>query len=276
MDEPGLAWEGSQPLAEPPPGSPAPRGLPVRAWGVAFALLAAVVAGGVLLLSAGSSAPSSPVSLAAYSSTQQLGYRFKVTISASASGFNFSINGSGALNVRPSVSGSMNVSVLGQTYNEVFSGPYIYVQTAPSSWYRTPVPASAQASTEQNPTAELDYLRAAGNVTDVGPAALDGVVTTHYHALVDLGALASVEGDPQTPQQIAAVEHEIGGSTLPIDVWIDSSHLVRRLSLSLPIKQDGVTVNASLTLDFLSYGAQPVVAPPPASEVTETPPPSGA
>jgi len=248
----------------------------VRAWGAALALLAAVVAGGVLLLTAGGSSSSTPVSLAAYTSTQQLGFRFKLTIAASASGFNFSINGSGALNVRPSASGSMKLSVLGQTFDEVFSGPYVYVQTAPSSWYRTPLPASAQASTEQNPTAELDYLRAAGSVTDLGPAALDGVVTTHYHALVDLGQLASIEGDQQSPQQIATLEQELGGATtLPIDVWIDGSHLVRRLSLHLPIKQDGVTVNASLILDFLSYGAQPAPTPPPASEVTNTPPPSG-
>src|SRR5579863_1849961 len=263
MDEHGLAWEGSQPLAEPAPELPASRGLPVRAWGVAFALLAAVVTGGVLLLNSESASSSSPVSLAAYSSTQQLGYRFKITISASTSGFNFSINGSGALNVRPSVSGSMNLSVLGQTYDEVFSGSYVYVQAAASSWYRVPLPASAQASTEQNPTAELDYLRAAGNVTDVGPAALDGLVTTHYHALVDLGQLASVEGDAVSPQQIAELEKALGGSALPIDVWIDGSHLVRRLSILLPIKQNGVSVNASLTLDFLSYGAQPVVAAPP-------------
>ncbi|HEX4032903.1 MAG TPA: hypothetical protein VHX66_00530 [Solirubrobacteraceae bacterium] len=278
MDEQGFAWEGSQPIADPAGPPPVARGISLRAWDVAFALLAVVVAGGALLLTAGGgSSSSTPVTLAADTSTQQLGYRFDITIGASASGFNFSLNGSGALNVRPSVSGSMNMSLLGNTVDEIFSGSYIYVQTAPSSWYRANLPADAgNSATEQNPTAELDYLRAAGTVTDLGSETVNGVATEHYHALADLGRLASIEGDQDSPQTIATLEQEIGGSTLPLDVWIDSSHLVRRLSLSIPIKQGGVTINASVKIDFLSYGAQPVVAPPPASEVTETPPPSGA
>ena len=274
MDEEGLAWEGSQPVAEP---APAPRALPARAWGVAFALLAAVVVGGVLPLNAGGSSASTPVSLAADTSTQQLGYRFTITVAAAADGFNFDINGSGALNVRPSVSGSMSLRVLGHTVDEVLSGPYIYVQTAPSSWSRTTLPAYAQSSgVSQNPTAELDYLRAAGTVSDVGPQAVNGVATTHYHALVDLDRLASLEPGQGSSQEIAGLEQATGSSTLPLDAWIDSSHLVRRLSLSIPITRDGVSVNESVTIDFLSYGAQPVAAPPPASEVTDTPPPSGA
>jgi hypothetical protein len=273
VDQEGLTWEGSQPLAEP---VPAPRELSVRAWGAAFALLVAVVAGGVLLLTAGGSSSSTPVSLAAYTSTRQLGYRFQMTISATAAGFNFDINASGALNVRPSVSGSMNLSVLGRTVDEIVSGPYVYVQTTPSSWYQTTLPVNAQSSaTEQDPTAELDYLRAAGTVSDVGSDTVNGVATTHYHALVDIGRLASVEGGQEGPQAVAALEQATGSSTLPIDVWIDGSHLVRRLSVSLPITQGGVSVEASVSIDFLSYGAQPVPAPPPASEVTGTPPPSG-
>ena len=271
MDQEGLAWEGSEPAAVT---VPAQRGLSVRACGVGFALLAAVVVGGVLLLNKGGSAPSTPVSLAAYTSTQQLGYRFQITVAATASGFNLAMTASGAVNVRPSASGSMSVSVLGRTVDEIFSGPYIYLQTAPSSWSRTTLPAYAQSSgLSQNPTSTLDYLRAAGTVTDVGPDTVGGVATTQYQALVDLNRLALLEPGQQNAQLIATIEQATGSSTLPVDAWIDSSHLVRRLSLSLPISHDGVTIDESVTVDFLSYGAQPAPSPPPADEVTDGLPP---
>jgi hypothetical protein len=271
VDHEGLAWEGSATSLQP---AAAQHGLPVRAWGIGCALLAAAVVGGVLLVNSGGSAPSTPVSLAAYTSTQQLGYRFKLAVSASANGFNLAISGAGAINIRPSVSGSMSVSVLGRTVDEIFSGSSIYLQSGPASWTRTTLPAYAQSSgLSQNPASTLDYLRAAGTVSDLGPDTVDGVATVRYQALVDLNRLASLEPGGQNAQTIATIEQATGSSTLPIDAWIDSSHLVRRLSLSLPITRDGVTIDESVTIDFLSYGAQAAPSPPPADEVTDASPP---
>jgi hypothetical protein len=89
------------------------------------------------------------------------------------------------------------------------------------------------SSSISNPGQYLDYLRAtaSGSVQDLGPATASGVRTTHYHAIVDLAKVpAAVPGSERAAaQQLVAALRSHGASTrAPVDVWIDSAHLIRR------------------------------------------------
>src|SRR5581483_6389978 len=56
---------------------------------------------------------------------------------------------------------------------------------------------------------------------------------------------------------------------LPVDVWVDSHHLVRREAFSFPIAPSATAGAGSLhiTADLYDYGPQPPVTAPPASQV---------
>ena len=127
------------------------------------------------------------------------------------------------------------------------------------------------SSTFSNPGQYLNFLRAtaAGSVKDLGQATVDGVSTTHYHAKVDLSKLPQTVSASQRKamQQLVNTLASKGAATqLPMDVWIDSSHLVRRVESTFSQTVGGQTVSIAMTEDFLSYGAQPAPVVPPASQ----------
>jgi hypothetical protein len=119
------------------------------------------------------------------------------------------------------------------------------------------------SSSISDPAQYLSYLRATavGSVQDLGAATINGVRTTHYHGRIDLTKLPTVVPAAQRPgveQLVAALRRKGAAIQMPIDVWIDSSHLVRRLETSFaePLG-NGQSVNIALTEDFLQYGPQP-------------------
>lgn len=119
----------------------------------------------------------------------------------------------------------------------------------------------------------LDYLRAAvtGSLEDLGPASVGGVQTTHYHATVDIYKLPAVvpAADRAAEQQgVASLSKYDPTGELPIDVWIDSSNLVRKMVLFEPLVINGTEVNDTFELDVSAYGPQPAPAIPPAGQVT--------
>ena len=59
-----------------------------------------------------------------------------------------------------------------------------------------------------------------------------------------------------------------GLHSLPVDVWVDSQHLVRRMILSYKATLSGQSVTTAVRLDFLKYGPQPQPKVPPAGQVT--------
>jgi hypothetical protein len=129
------------------------------------------------------------------------------------------------------------------------------------------------SSSLNDPGQYLDYLRAtsASSVKDVGQATVNGVHTTEYHAVVDMTKLPNAVPAPQrrTIEQLVNALKSKGLTTqMPIDVWIDSSSLVRRVQLAFsePLPNTGQTVSVAMTENFLQYGPQPVPAIPSASE----------
>jgi hypothetical protein len=119
----------------------------------------------------------------------------------------------------------------------------------------------------------LDYLRAtaSGSVADLGQARVDGFQTTRYHAQLDLSKLADAVPAAERPalqQTLSALKQHTSLARMPIDVWIDSSHHVRRFTLVERLTTSGKTSTVDIQADFPDYGPQSPPTIPPASQVT--------
>jgi hypothetical protein len=125
-----------------------------------------------------------------------------------------------------------------------------------------------------NPGQYLSFLRAtaSGSVKNLGQATVNGVQTTHYHALVDMSKLPSVvpAGQRRAVEQLVAELKRKGVSPqVPIDAWIDASHLIRRIQTSYSLAINGQSVAFTMTGNYLQYGPQPAPAIPPRGQTTD-------
>jgi hypothetical protein len=245
------------------------------AFVAAAAIVAVTMSGG-----GGGRLAATPVSLAAEVTTSQPGFRFTLAIAASAGGRTLDTTASGVIDERPVLSGSMAVNAEGGAFRELFVGPYIYMAlpSAPTPWVRVDITAyehalGVTAIGGDDPSQALDFLRAAATVTDLGPQTIDGVVTTHYHAVVNLARYAadvapSLRAAAQ--QNADELEHLTGATQYPVDAWVDAQNRVRRLELvPPPICSTSGPVRTTTTVDYYDYGPQPAVAAPAASSVTD-------
>lgn len=127
------------------------------------------------------------------------------------------------------------------------------------------------ASTD--PSQFLRYLHAAsGSVTKVGSATVDGTPTTQYRATIQLNRVPN--GFPaaqraQVRKTIATLQQVAHIRAIPVNVWVDDQHLVRRMEFSIAEAVSGETVNIGLRIDIPQYGPQPTPHLPPASQVTD-------
>jgi hypothetical protein len=132
--------------------------------------------------------------------------------------------------------------------------------------------AQLQQLNQGDPTAILEYLRATGDVEEVGAEEVDGVETTHYQATVDLDrAVQQAPADvrDQVQAQIDQIKASSGLTELPIDVWIDGDGLPRKLAYDMTIEAEGQEVHTVLEMVFTDYGVEVDVTPPPADQVTD-------
>lgn len=127
--------------------------------------------------------------------------------------------------------------------------------------------------TMSDPSRMLQYLRAeSSSVTSEGQQQVDGVETTHYHAVLNLDGLASkVPALERTvvEQALANLRQATHLHGLPVDVWIDAHHLVRRIVMALSVPAGGGNVQETVTGDMTDYGPQPLPAVPPADQVQD-------
>ncbi len=103
-----------------------------------------------------------------------------------------------------------------------------------------------------DPSQYVHALRATGSVHRVGTETLFGVETTHYSAVID--------------RKRVAVPATFLPWTGPVDVWVDPSGIVRRLSIKVRVADLGTT---SMTTDLFDFGTHVVIAPPPDSQTTD-------
>ena len=102
--------------------------------------------------------------------------------------------------------------------------------------------------------------RVSGAVTTVGRERVEGTLTTHYRAAIDTGkALAG--------NQLVALMQP---TYLPLDVWVDSGGLVRKVELGYsalePSTPDPTELKIKLTMLFSAFGTPVTIARPSTSD----------
>jgi hypothetical protein len=220
---------------------------------------------------------------------------FRETVQTSASGDSQSITGTGAadfvhrafkLTINLPTGGSMTALGVGTTE---------YIQIPPAA--RAAIPghtpwvsidlnkvskaklggslAQVTSGQDNNPSQMLAQLSAVSDrVTIVGRATVDGVPTTEYRAQIDLAkaaARARTKAGAAAAKQLARMlQKSLGTKTLPVRVWIDSDHLVRRFEEDIVAHAGGSgSVTARVMMDFYQYGAPVHLSAPPRGEVTD-------
>jgi hypothetical protein len=136
---------------------------------------------------------------------------------------------------------------------------------------RTPgldLDALGASGPSQDPAQGLDYLQGAGAAKRLGVAKINGVATTHYRVQVDLKRAAKRSAKATAKRSIDRLIATLGGpTTLPVDVWIDSDHLVRRQRVAYTATVSGQASGFSITTDYTAFDAK-VDAKPPADGET--------
>jgi hypothetical protein len=123
-------------------------------------------------------------------------------------------------------------------------------------------------SSNNDPSQALSYLTgASSNVQNLGTDTIRGVQTTHYRAAVDLEKVVAhaPAGDRKALRKtVATLRRQLGSTTFPVDVWIDSAGRARRISekMSMP----ALAANMSMTEDLYDFGVKVNVTPPPADQ----------
>jgi hypothetical protein len=130
------------------------------------------------------------------------------------------------------------------------------------------------SSSFSNPGQYLDYLRAtsAGSVKNLGQATVNGVQTTHYRADVDFAKLPNAVPKADRPavrKLITQLDKRAKTGDIPLNAWIDGSHMIRRLQLTYTVKlSTGQSVKAAITENILKYGPQPAPTIPSSAQTT--------
>ncbi len=236
---------------------------------------------------------------AAYISSSAAGYQIAIKVTGTAAGHTINVTGTGAfdqapdagqltMNVIPSTLGGENLQI-----KAVILGKDFYLKLPASLAGKIPggkpwlelnlseigkaigiqgLPSLADSPGE-NPAQFLQVLRAAstGGVQNLRRQTIDGVSATGSRATIDLSKV--VETLPASQQAsassaIASIEKLTGLRYLPIEAWVDASDHVRRIVLSETGHVEGQPFSETVQLDFVKYGPEPVLAAPPADEVT--------
>ena len=250
----------------------------------------------------GSSATVDPVAQAADVTQQQPGEQLKFTeqVSTPALPTPITFTGSGYVNQHQkagvltfdlsSIPGASRLP--GDKTMEIrFKFPVVYLKAGfltshlpgQKSWMKIDLQQAGQAAginfsqLAQNgasdPTQFLNFLKASGSVSKVGSETVNGAATTHYKATLNLGRV--VDRVPAADRAAARagvnqLEKLSGTSTMPVDVWIDSSRRVRREQVSFRASLPGAgsgPVGATMTADFVGFGPTPPVTNPPSDQV---------
>jgi len=298
------------PEDQPAPSQPAPKAGRGRSKLLAGAAAVVVLAalGFFLLGSKGTQLNNDPIAEAATLSSNVSGFRMHMSMEMMSSALSSPITatGRGVVDLRDhamSMSLAMNlgdepqvVQALGSStlrMDMITAGTDVYVKlpsgltaTMPSlgnKWIKVDLSKLSGipglSSLESNPTTSdpTDVLQALRSVSDSvvaeGNQRVDGVETTHYRAELSLDHLADAvpSADRAAAQQaLSGVEQAAGTDEIPVDVWVDGQHLVRRVQMSMDLGSAAApSMTETVTVDLSDYGTQSPPAIPPASDVQD-------
>jgi hypothetical protein len=129
--------------------------------------------------------------------------------------------------------------------------------------------------TSNDPRELLDFLQGvSGEIETIGAEELRGVQTTHYRATIDPLEYAKLV-PPDKQQELQSLIEQMAGQSglgeIPVDVWLDESGLVRRLTMAFSATQPGTSESSdvSMTFELYDYGEDVAIDLPPASEVVD-------
>lgn len=130
-----------------------------------------------------------------------------------------------------------------------------------------------------DPIQTLEYLRGASDqVEEIGAEPVGGTDTVHYRTAVDLEAAVAMTPASRRPLVADAVEQfrdQFGTVDIPLDVWVDSEGLARRIRYQLDLATTNNTGEVpegaimSFTMELFDYGAAVEIAPPSPDEVAD-------
>jgi hypothetical protein len=137
----------------------------------------------------------------------------------------------------------------GKRVELVFAGDQRFVrQVGTRQWIKAPPQESATQSTDLE--SSLRYL---SGVTDdvqrLGSERVRGVSTVRYSATVDLDKVADSLPDDERDAYRKQTQ-QLQTKTLPVELWIDDAHRLRRLTYGLDLKRLGVSEPGLERLDF--------------------------
>jgi hypothetical protein len=193
----------------------------------------------------------------------------------------------------PQVAQALGTSTM--QLREIVDGQNVYVKFPPAlasssglngkPWAKINLAKEAQAAgvpglssltsnpASSDPTQFLRYLRAAsGGVTKVGSDTVDDVRTTHYRARIQLDRVPDTFPPAlrsEARQTISALEKLGHFDALPVNVWIDREHLVRRMAFAINETVSGQSFSLVLRIDIPEYGPQPAPQLPPIGQVAD-------
>lgn len=237
-----------------------------------------------------------PVAQAATVTSHAAGYRLTGTVDVAnsmmstqgtISGAFDTANHTGVLTAHESVAGrrlSITERISGTTmYMRIPSQPALTRLTGGKPWIKLDFGRALGAfglsgltSQSANPTQFVDYLRAVGaKTTRMGTATIGGVPTTHYHVVVNLDNYPKLFPAPRraaAARGVATMETVLGSHRMPMEVWIDSQKLLRRMSFSFTECVQGQRQTMAMSMNMSNYGPQAVPAAPAAAEAYDLTP----
>jgi hypothetical protein len=130
------------------------------------------------------------------------------------------------------------------------------------------------SSGQTDPSEYLQFLKAGGGtIHKLGGETVRGVATTHYRGSIDLAKAAALIASKNKGKKTAIekLTAQLGTDSLPMEVWIDSRHMVRKLSLSPSVNASGRHIGMKIEEELFGFGPTPAVNLPAAGEVYELP-----
>lgn len=271
-------------------------------------VLAVVAVLAFLLLGSGGNGLGSPIAQAATLSSSTAGYRLHMAMEITSSALDSPITatGTGVVDLRDHATAFSIVMNLGDQpqviqqlgsstmrVDMVLEGAIAYMKlpsnltaslrTSGRPWIKADlsklsgVPglsSLADSPTTSDPGQALQELESvSGGVANLGPQRMDGVETTHYQADLSLDRLiGSVPSSERSVMRrvISTLQQAMPNGAIPVDVWVDSRHLVRRITTTLDISiPSGQNLQETATVDLGDYGPQPRPATPPSDQVLD-------
>jgi hypothetical protein len=125
---------------------------------------------------------------------------------------------------------------------------------------------------QTSPVQQLDYLRTAANLEEVGTETIAGVETTHYKGELDMRKYPDAVPEAERESARKSIEKLLeqgAAATYPVEVWVDADSLVRRQKMSMT-QTKPLETKANFQIDYTDFGKRvDIEAPKGAKDVTD-------